>query len=87
MSKWSEWKSSLGESRPWHALDPNKHVEKQSTADQRFEVCLGCDQLNSVTKQCKICLCYMPIKTTLALSECPIHKWGKEEQTRNEMEK
>jgi hypothetical protein len=79
MSKWSEWKDSLGDSRPWHALDPNKKVSDPSFADLRLSICNNCDQLNSLTKQCKICFCYMPVKTTLALAECPIHKWGKEQ--------
>lgn len=79
MSKWAEWKNNLGESRPWHLLDPNRHVENSLTSEARLEICLGCDQLNQLTKQCKVCLCYMPAKTMLAISECPLHKWGKEE--------
>ena len=79
MSKWSEWKDSLGESRPWHALDPNKKVSDKSLAELRLNTCLSCEHLNSLTKQCKLCLCYMPLKTTLAIAECPLAKWGKEE--------
>ena len=79
MSKWSEWKDNLGDARPWHALDPNKLVSDDSTSAARLALCTSCEQLNSLTKQCKLCLCYMPLKTTLASAECPLHKWGKEE--------
>lgn len=78
MSKWSEWKDNLGDSRPWHALDPNKLVRDDTVSAARLTLCLSCDQLNSLTKQCKLCLCYMPLKTTLANAECPLHKWAKE---------
>jgi hypothetical protein len=86
MSKWAEWKENLGDSRPWHALDPNRHVERESTAQYRLELCNSCDQLNKITNQCKMCLCYMPVKTMLAQSECPLNKWGKEKSNQNEAE-
>jgi len=79
MSKWSEWKENLGDARPWHLLDPSRKINDQSIIDERLSLCLGCDKINQLTKQCTLCLCYMPAKTTLALAECPIHKWGKEE--------
>ncbi len=79
MSKWSEWKNNLGDSRPWHALDPGKKLKNESVAKDRLDICLGCENINKLTKQCSLCLCYMPLKTTLANAECPVHKWSKEE--------
>jgi hypothetical protein len=79
MSKWSEWKDTLGDARPWHALDPSKKVSNDSTAELRLSTCLSCEHLTASTKQCKLCFCYMPLKTTLANAECPVAKWGREE--------
>lgn len=77
MSKWDEWKKNLGESRPWHLLDPDKKIEDRSIIDKRMEKCLGCEFLIKTTKQCQKCGCFMPSKTTLIHAECPIGKWGK----------
>lgn len=77
MSKWSEWKKSLGDSRPWHLLDPENKVRNQAVIDKRLEACITCEFFLA-TKQCAHCKCYMPVKATLSNAECPIGKWGKE---------
>jgi hypothetical protein len=78
MSKWNEWKKSLGDSRPWHILDPDRHVSDNKISEDRLKICQGCE-FYKITKQCSKCGCVMPIKTQLANAECPIGKWGKEE--------
>ena len=78
MSKWDEWKKSLGDSRPWHLLDPDKIIRDQSIINKRIEICKGCEFF-SITKQCSHCGCYMPAKASLSNAECPVGKWGKEE--------
>lgn len=77
MSSWGEWKKSLGDSRPWHLLDPDKKIYDRSIIDHRMNICRSCEFL-LVTKQCDKCKCYMPAKTALSNAECPIGKWGKE---------
>jgi len=79
MSKWKEWKESLGDSRPWHILDPSRHLEDFSISEKRLDICKSCDRFNQLTKQCKECGCVMPAKVLLSNAECPIGKWGKEE--------
>jgi hypothetical protein len=79
MSSWSEWKKSLGDSRPWHLLDPDKIIEDQTIIDKRMSICNSCEFLIQATKQCKKCGCVMPLKTKLANAGCPIEKWHKEE--------
>jgi hypothetical protein len=79
MSKWNDWKNSLGDARPWHLLDPEKKIRDQSVIDLRMKSCMGCDFFINVTKQCEKCGCFMPAKTTLSNAECPIGKWGKED--------
>lgn len=79
MSKWSEWKKSMGDSRPWHLLDPEKLVDDLSIVDNRMEICNSCPELVKATKQCTKCGCFMTLKTKLANAECPLGKWGKVE--------
>lgn len=78
MSKWSEWKKSVGEARPWHLLDHNKRIEDHNIVDKRMSICSSCEHI-SITKQCKLCGCFMPAKTLLANAGCPIGKWNRED--------
>jgi hypothetical protein len=78
MPKWDDWKKSLGDSRPWHILDPGKHVEDPNLPAERLSVCLSCEFYRGKTI-CDKCGCLMSVKVHLALAECPIGKWGKED--------
>jgi len=78
MSKWKEWKNSLGEARPWHLLSLEKYVSDESVAKNRLKVCEGC-KFYTITNQCLKCGCLMSAKVMLSNAECPIGKWGKEE--------
>jgi hypothetical protein len=73
-SKWEEWKKNLGETRPWHVLNSENHID-QKTADQRMDICKSCPELIQLTKQCKKCGCFMEMKTKLEYAKCPIGKW------------
>lgn len=79
MNKWEEWKKSLGDSRPWHLLDPSKQIEDKSLIDKRYSICQSCEHFINATKVCSICKCWMVAKTTLYNAECPIGKWHKED--------
>lgn len=75
MSKWKEWKNSLGEARPWHLLDHSKLIEDETIVNKRLEICLSCDDLIKLTKQCRHCGCVMTLKTKVQNAACPIGKW------------
>ncbi len=75
MSKWEEWKKNVGETRPWHLLDSNKHIENEELGKERFRICKDCPELIKATKQCKKCGCFMAVKTKLQSATCPIGKW------------
>lgn len=79
MSKWQEWKDSLGDSRPWHLLDEGKQIKDEELIQKRYSICQECPELIALTKQCKLCGCWMPGKTRLSNAECPVGKWKKEE--------
>ena len=40
----------------------------------RYEICKKCEELNSL-KMCKQCNCFMPLKTLIPSSSCPLQKW------------
>ena len=77
MSKWSEWKESLGDSRPWHLIASGNKIDDPEIIKKRLDECLSCENLIKVTKSCKLCGCIMHLKTTLADAEWPIGKCKK----------
>jgi len=77
MSAWENWKKSLGDSRPWHLLDPDKIIDDQSVIDYRMNICKSCEFFIPITKQCNKCGCIMTMKTKLANAGCPVNKWLK----------
>lgn len=44
-------------------------------ANSRYAECKVCEVLNPRLNNCTICGCYMPIKTKLLKSTCPMEKW------------
>lgn len=45
-------------------------------ADKRFKICKECEHYRKWLKQCKLCSCFMPLKTKLDNASCPAGKWG-----------
>jgi len=56
------------------------HEEVQK---ERYDICQGCEKLYKLTDTCKVCGCFMKVKTWMPNQECPLKKWPKatEEQT------
>lgn len=42
--------------------------------NQRFEICKSCENFHR-SEFCKICSCYMPVKTFMPSASCPAKKW------------
>lgn len=61
--------------RPWDLFNANKPKMSEELAHKRMEQCLSCEHLIQLTKQCKKCGCFMPLKTKLEDATCPIGKW------------
>jgi hypothetical protein len=74
-SKWQEYKKKLGETRPWDILNPNTEYVDEQESTRRYDICLTCPEMISLTKQCKQCGCFMNVKTKLASATCPLQKW------------
>lgn len=74
-SRWQQYKEKLGEVKPWDVLDKNVEKANIETTEKRYTTCLECPELIQLTKQCKKCGCFMPLKTKLTSAVCPIGKW------------
>jgi hypothetical protein len=62
--------------RPWDLYNKKIGRVLPTTAEERFEICKGCEFFIKGTTQCKKCGCVMLAKTKLPNAECPIGKWG-----------
>jgi hypothetical protein len=56
----------------------------KAAAYGRYDVCKECDKLNSITKTCSECGCFMKLKVILPNAFCPLGKWGVEEKASKE---
>jgi hypothetical protein len=74
-SAWQEYKNKLGTTRPWDLLDSSVPRASDEQSDERLNTCNHCTEYIKVTKQCKQCGCFMPLKTKLLESVCPLGKW------------
>lgn len=61
--------------RPWDLFNANKPRMSEELAKARMDVCSTCEHLIQMTKQCKKCGCFMPMKTKLQDATCPVGKW------------
>ena len=52
------------------------YVEKEIQAE-RYRICEECSEFRKITRQCKVCSCFMPAKTLFNKSRCPKNYWSK----------
>lgn len=45
----------------------------------RYQICQSCEKLYKPTNTCKVCGCFMKVKTWMPNQSCPIGKWSKVE--------
>jgi hypothetical protein len=45
--------------------------------EYRYNICQGCEKLYKPTNTCKMCGCFMAVKTWMPNQECPLKKWPK----------
>lgn len=57
------------------AMLPDDWKVPEHVAKERFAICTACEHLYKPTHSCKLCGCFMGLKTTLARAECPKNKW------------
>lgn len=47
--------------------------------EERLAICNSCDKFLHTTSTCKVCGCFMKLKTAYAKAMCPLKKWDKVE--------
>lgn len=52
-----------------------KNEEVELLHKERMSLCETCDYYNSTTSQCKICGCFMLVKTRSVSAKCPKDFW------------
>lgn len=55
--------------------DPSTYFADKDVAESRLKICLDCEYLWKITRQCSKCYCFIDGKTKLKTEECPIKKW------------
>lgn len=73
-TRWQLWKESQAQVKPWDVLNPDNLVA-EDIKKERYDICLSCPELIQLTKQCKVCGCFMNQKTKLKEAACPLQKW------------
>lgn len=58
------------------SLEKELKEEEKLIAEKRYNICVSCDRFMKITKQCKECFCFIPLKTKIMDTECPIGKWN-----------
>jgi len=53
----------------------NKLKTTPEIQKERYDICLSCEKLYKPTSTCKICGCFMQVKTWLPGEACPLGKW------------
>lgn len=54
-----------------------KYRVSDEVQQYRYDICQGCEKLYKKTDTCKVCGCFMKVKTWMPFQECPLKKWPK----------
>ena len=46
-------------------------MKKKLSHEERYKICKECPNLDKKWKVCKVCNCFMPLKTKIRWAECP----------------
>lgn len=46
--------------------------------NERYLICKQCKEFDNTLKMCRVCHCFMPVKTRLPGAECPKGLWSAE---------
>ena len=53
----------------------NKFFVNKKTYKERLDICRGCEHYFKPTGNCKVCGCFMRIKASIGVMECPKEYW------------
>ena len=61
----------------------SKFRNRFEVSERRLDFCRACEHYDKTFHKCLKCGCFMEAKTLLMAAECPIGKWGMEEDINN----
>lgn len=61
---------AAGHLKLMNAIKVSPEIQKE-----RYDICLSCDKLYKPTSSCRVCGCFMQIKTWMPEQACPLGKW------------
>ena len=53
----------------------NSYIVNKKTYKERLDICRGCEHYFKYTGNCKKCGCFMRIKASISIMECPEQYW------------
>jgi hypothetical protein len=56
-------------------LKPSTPRASDALIESRLKICQACEHFKANGSRCKLCHCFMKLKTELADARCPIGKW------------
>jgi len=72
----SSWKAQFREGLSWLKDSANLVSVPREIHKRRYAICQSCEEFRPATKQCRVCDCFMPLKTRMNIAPCPLGKWG-----------
>ena len=64
----------------------NKFFVNKEVYKERLDICKSCDDYFKPTGSCKVCGCFMRIKASISVMECPKEYWLKTDYTKTPKE-
>jgi hypothetical protein len=61
--------------KPWDLLNPNEPRSAAELKESRLAICRTCEHFKPKLEKCRLCGCFMRLKTELENARCPIEKW------------
>lgn len=59
----------------WQDLKMDNEKKRITDPAERMKICKQCEYLTSQFARCKICGCFMAIKTKIPMTKCPDGRW------------
>lgn len=61
--------------KPWDLLNPKEPKSPEKVKEERLAICEKCPYFRKQFRSCKLCGCFMDLKTTLKKAKCPDNRW------------
>jgi hypothetical protein len=56
-------------------FNPKQPRSDRELIEHRLNICNGCVKLDKRLMKCRMCGCFMQLKSTLLQASCPLGKW------------